>query len=772
MENNHSDQDIGEYYHHVLQPYLAIPTDDSLEPEIGENARQPLSYRNSNPSAFRISRKPIPQIRIESPRQKSSTAQPALEEERSTVRLVNHGSNLKLWHSLKLSWLWKPVITLWKSWKWPWKLEFIASIIILASPFIIVSTVLPHAGLPLPRWKLGLTINTLLSIYNVIFKACLTFVVASCVCQLQWTWFSTGHRPLYDSVRYQNAAQGFWGSLQLLWDHKIQQPLTALGVLILIVVVAIDPFIQQIVSPVNCVETLRNQTATLQRTNLVDYWSGYASWYVGDSVRMGEVASYNPSDSMSWQCWTGNCTFSEPYATLGFCNTCQDLSDAIVLNTTYGCQNAAGNSSSEISELSETACSRLGSGVAWRVVDMSTNLYLGNYSDFSGQEWLNITLDLLGHGGVIPSSHALATGFPFLPNNISNVFGVIILLGVTPDAAGKINVTNNADLTNCNTTEAQNTWSCRGYGAAACTLSPCARVYNATVSGGQLEEQVLLQSDSMGFAKNATDPIRDDSGSVPISFSIIDAQCLSQEQKGELEERGLHIDNSSRWLPFNFSTMADGFIGQYSTGGVEEWDPLIASLLSERCLYLMYQPYSTVITSALFNESLQGTVQSAWVSNDTSPTSGIANYAFWQYTGPSILLPMWNNSNMNFDGVQSVFANLSDIATAWTRAHGQPLYSAPANGTILHIATCLQVQWAWLSFPAFLALLSLVLFALVVLITNREEMPIWKNSPLVWFMRDPGVNGEATIESMEERSKDIMVTLLKSGDAKIEVIGN
>jgi hypothetical protein len=58
---------------------------------------------------------------------------------------------------------------------------------------------------------------------------------------------------------------------------------------------------------------------------------------------------------------------------------------------------------------------------------------------------------------------------------------------------------------------------------------------------------------------------------------------------------------------------------------------------------------------------------------------------------------------------------------------------------------------------------------LVVLVTKREETPVWKASPLVWLLRDFELAGQS-VESMEEKSKHIHVTLLKGPKAKIEVI--
>ena len=94
-----------------------------------------------------------------------------------------------------------------------------------------VVTLHPHEGMPLPKWPFKISINSLLSIYSLVFKATLGFVLAACIGQLQWIWFSS-ERRMYDLTLYDGAGRGVWGSLQLLSIQRLRQPLTALGAII------------------------------------------------------------------------------------------------------------------------------------------------------------------------------------------------------------------------------------------------------------------------------------------------------------------------------------------------------------------------------------------------------------------------------------------------------------------------------------------------------------------------------------------------------------
>lgn len=80
----------------------------------------------------------------------------------------------------------------------------------------IVATIYHFQGRPLPDWPYGLSINTLISIYVVMMKAAIAFVIAQGIGQLKWSWFSTT-RPMSDIAKYDNASRGSsLGSLDLM----------------------------------------------------------------------------------------------------------------------------------------------------------------------------------------------------------------------------------------------------------------------------------------------------------------------------------------------------------------------------------------------------------------------------------------------------------------------------------------------------------------------------------------------------------------------------
>lgn len=214
----------------------------------------------------------------------------------------------------------------------------VACALVLAVPLIMVATMFPHRNQPIPQWPFRISINALLSIYALVFKSAIAYVVTSCVGQLQWSWFSSGSRPLSDVILYDGAARGPWGLLALLWSHRLQQPLSILAAVIMISGIAIDPFVQQIIRPFDCSVPFDRHVATLPRTNRLDTYfnSGDLEQTSGGQTLSSTLiaALYSPGNEAPYACLTGNCTFPDAYSTLGICSVCEDRSADIVVELT------------------------------------------------------------------------------------------------------------------------------------------------------------------------------------------------------------------------------------------------------------------------------------------------------------------------------------------------------------------------------------------------------------------------------------------------------
>lgn len=152
-----------------------------------------------------------------------------------------------------------------------WKWEFVASLVNLAVPIIIFATLYPFSGKPVPQWPFKISINSLLSIYTLVLKTAIGFILTSCIGQLQWTWFSKA-RPLTDMLYFDNATRGPAGAVGLVW-RQFRRPLIVLGCVITVLAAVVDPFVQQLIRPVDCNTEVSDgpAAATLPRTNVFEY---------------------------------------------------------------------------------------------------------------------------------------------------------------------------------------------------------------------------------------------------------------------------------------------------------------------------------------------------------------------------------------------------------------------------------------------------------------------------------------------------------------------
>lgn len=649
----------------------------------------------------------------------------------------------------------------WTNWKW----EFAACLFVLAIPVITFATLYPYNARdqPLPQWPFKISLNSLLSVYSIIFKACIGFVLVSCIGQLQWAWFSE-IRLLSDMVYFDSATRGADGAISLIWYQKFRQTLTTLGCIIMVLVIAVDPFIQQLIRPVNCsVEVSGDHaTASLPRANL---FAGYGyNGYVNRTgspipqrrdVEMTEKdivdilydAMFSPGQGPPWQCLTGNCTFPT-YGTIGFCSSCQDASANVTI--TANCSDPDPHASGQPTT-STDACS------ANSNFTLDSNLTAGEYIRLGTKTTLlsvpkRGTSDLEAVPGtmLLANAHsALETGDFNSKRNL--LFG--FLLGATAGSNGRVDWgPDNPGNSKCNLREPPDaSWSCRGYGAALCSLNPCVQTYSASVSAGILEERLIDSSSDTTWGT-----IYDSRGGLAF-LSLIDTYCSS----------AIHPSSGNRWMPYDYN-LSIPFNMNY-----RDETPLpdeMMSLLESGCLYLISA--DAIIDVATIY--LSGRIEAKGYGTNRSQLADDLAMSLFDFEGPVMMQGMYNWGQTSFERVQSIMGNISDSFTTHIRKHGgtpqivgSSNFSRDVQGEVYHYATCLQVEWAWLSFPASLAALTILLLLLVVRSTKRQGpgSSMWKASPLAWILRAETPGHEAfpsshgSCERMKQRSTQIAIHL-------------
>ena len=284
---------------------------------------------------------------------------------------------------------------------------------------------------------------------------------------LKWTWFEHT-RPLLDLPKYDDASRGPLGATKLLWAlgrryskvlHLVRSPansvqhrgsfVASVGAVVTILALGVDPFVQQIVRYYTCVKPTGRIEASIPRVNTYEdpgafhNGAGSVALGIGTQAAISAGAFSAAAFSLLFNCSTGNCTFERPYSSVGFCSRCSDISTELrITNYTYVNYNPAyGNAT--VSQLNYT----LPSGLYVAPTDSGQVFAMGGYP---------------------------ANEYPPGPP-IAAVEAIYKPPTKRSCASG------------------DDSWACRGYGAARCELIPCLKEYNATIQSSFLVSYPNLQ---------------------------------------------------------------------------------------------------------------------------------------------------------------------------------------------------------------------------------------------------------------------------------------
>jgi hypothetical protein len=131
-----------------------------------------------------------------------------------------------------------------------WLLEIISWFFSAMCMAAVIGVLFTLKDDPLTNWsladKIGLTLNAYISILSKMAGASLLLPVSEALGQLKWSWFQQNSKQMWDFEIFDNASRGPWGSLLLLIRTK-GKALAALGAMITLCLMALDPFFQQVV---------------------------------------------------------------------------------------------------------------------------------------------------------------------------------------------------------------------------------------------------------------------------------------------------------------------------------------------------------------------------------------------------------------------------------------------------------------------------------------------------------------------------------------------
>ncbi|KAG4439959.1 hypothetical protein IFR05_004533 [Cadophora sp. M221] len=212
-----------------------------------------------------------------------------------------------------------------------WFLWEILSIAVAALSVVsIVVVLISFNGKAQPQWPMGITINSILSWLSTIARSSLLVPITKGISQLKWTWFGSVQR-LADLQRFDDASRGPWGSLMLLWSLKNGGRVAyfaAIGAVATILMLGMDPFIQQLVVFRTREVPLTNATSSVTRADY--FYERPLGRFQTHDVSLGmKAAMYggifqSATSQPSFECASGSCTWPL-YSSLAVCSLCTDL---------------------------------------------------------------------------------------------------------------------------------------------------------------------------------------------------------------------------------------------------------------------------------------------------------------------------------------------------------------------------------------------------------------------------------------------------------------
>lgn len=587
---------------------------------------------------------------------------------------------------------------------------------------------------PSPNWPVWLSLNTIVSIYSLVVKAGIVYVIGEGLGQLKWSWLSKD-RFLIDLVRFDEASRGPSGALRLLWRLRTHHFTASCGALLAVLALAVDPIAQQMLRYYDCSVTLSTEQASVPRTNFfydidgMHIGAGLSS--VSNGVQNSVLAGiFGSASSVDPHCPSGNCTWTEHYSTFGYCSKCEDISHLVSV------RNFTDNSSYN------------GHAVETALPDGGIKII---YIE---------TLD----GATVPDAFAVPVAALGPAPYATTGTAVIDFLVAKPYLPHGLRYFEESLGLNCSNADNDSKWQCNVHGAARCHITPCVKTYAASMEGGKFSEVLLDTAGNWGWGMLSGDP----------QFAMLDTKCITQGERQSLERIGYNMATGERWLPYNLTTQFDCCNPSKSLNLSHQFPD---SLIRRNCVYafdyLLQNSLSNWFTfgNLLFNGTVSGNVEYGFLID--------------VFSGPQVPLTFYNYGDVGLDRVDALLKNATESLTRYMRQNGVAEYSAPAQGLVKQTKTCVEVRWLWLIFPTGLLILALLFFILLAVETRPgvNGPAIWKSSPLALLYH--GLAGPAetkrneearadtqSIQGMEDSAKKTVVRLEDSGyhcDAHLEV---
>jgi len=208
-----------------------------------------------------------------------SSAASSVGNDSSQTEVVKPLDELPSWHRY-LAW-------------WPELTGLLLSILSLTA---IVVFLLQIQGSKLDDWHMTWQIqpSTILSILVTLCRITLAFFIAEGIGQLKWVFFEQRPHQLSDFESFDKATRGALGASCFVWKLNRRALVASFGAVMAVLVLAMDPFSQQVLYYASRTSDISDAIATIPSTQVYDSGALYAAFGVGNAT-----ASYDPDPDSS-----------------------------------------------------------------------------------------------------------------------------------------------------------------------------------------------------------------------------------------------------------------------------------------------------------------------------------------------------------------------------------------------------------------------------------------------------------------------------------------
>ncbi|KAH7411582.1 hypothetical protein DE146DRAFT_627642 [Phaeosphaeria sp. MPI-PUGE-AT-0046c] len=614
------------------------------------------------------------------------------------------------------------VARVWRSW---WS-ELLSAVLLVLSFGGMLAMLRDFQGKPLPKWPLGLSFNTALSLFGAIIRFPALYITAEGIGQFKWLWLQR-KRPLSHLTAYDDASRGPWGATKLLWTVRWNDMFAFLGAIITIASLGFDPFTQAVVSYYPCTAPDAGTISYVNHTN--SYFSTNTGRVLPTWARLAIDASFSDPSTIKppITCTASVCSFSDAYHTIGLCSKCVDVTHDLHTNcNTKGCNYTLSSNKNTNSSTKTIA----GYSVANILGEKLPDVLYANYAVFAASKY--------SYAGRADTFRVDTETFGILPHYQSSTIDIV---------------------------------SARPILASRCMLYFCVRSYKASVDHGVMRETLVSTHTNWS---NWTDK-------TPV-IGTVELSCLKCEVRSRLLDKG-YISPNDEWMPWN-STFLNGTQAQEHISTSDEL------AIPFKCVYQtqLYDAVLNWDASESFSDSLAGTLKASGDNFSLAlDAASSKSHLTTLFNNATVSLESLNKAFDNFTTVATNYMrtlnspirkNITDLLPTGgsfgvskevplnpVRGEAQD-WNHAVVGEALMDTTCIHVRWPWLALPAGIFVGTLVIMGMLVVKTIYDhDIEVWKSSQnaLIWH----GLHGSAMKESgmlaskrdMHDRAKEINVQL-------------